>query len=44
MTNSYWNINKYTIAFNYQENAIPFAIDLQKKEASNIIKEITKFL
>ena len=44
MTSSYWNINKYTIAFNYQENAIPFAIDLQKKEASNIIKEITKFL
>jgi len=44
MTTSYWNINKYTIAFNYQDNAIPFGIDLTKKQANNIIKEISKFL
>ena len=44
MTSSYWNINKYTIAFNYQENAIPFGIDLSKQQAKNIIKEISKFL
>ena len=44
MTTSYWNINKYTIAFNYQENAIPFGIDLSKQQANNIIKEIKKFL
>lgn len=44
MSTSYWNINKYTIAFNYDERPILFAIDLSKKESNNILKEINKFL
>lgn len=41
MTTSYWNINKYTLAFNVKNQIIPFAIDLTKKEANKILLAIT---
>ena len=44
ITSSYWNINKYTLAFNYQETPIPFAIDLSPKEAKLVLKEIKRVL
>ncbi len=40
MTSSYWNINKYTLAFDFKNQIIPFAIDLTKKEANKILLEI----
>lgn len=40
MTSSYWNINKYTLAFDFNNQVIPFAIDLTKKEANKILSEI----
>jgi hypothetical protein len=44
MNASYWNINKYTLAFDYQNKPVPFAIDLDKKEAKKLLKEIEKFI
>ncbi|MGE0561148.1 MAG: hypothetical protein AB7O47_04985 [Flavobacteriales bacterium] len=44
MNSSYWNINKYTLAFDYQNKPFPFAIDLDKNEAKKLLKEIGQFL
>jgi hypothetical protein len=43
MTSSYWNINKYTLAFDYNNQIIPFGIDLSKKEANRILKTLQEF-
>jgi hypothetical protein len=37
---SYWNINKYSLAFDYQGKPLPFAIDLDKTEAKKLLNEI----
>ncbi len=44
MNASYWNINKYSIAFDYQNKPVPFAIDLDKKEAKKLLNEIEQFI
>lgn len=44
MNASYWNINKYSIAFEYQNKPVPFAIDLEKNEAKKLLKEIGDFI
>jgi hypothetical protein len=44
MTSSYWNINKYTLAFDFNETPVPFAIDLDSKKAKHILKEIKSFV
>lgn len=37
---SYWNINKYSLAFDFENKPVPFAIDLDKNEATKLLKEI----
>lgn len=44
MTNSYWNINKYTLVFDYQGTMVPFAIDLIPKDAKIVLREIKEYL
>ena len=44
MTSSYWNINKYTLVFDYQETMVPFAIDLLPKNSKFILKELREFI
>ncbi|MCO6501079.1 MAG: hypothetical protein J5I47_11995 [Vicingus serpentipes] len=44
ITSSYWNINKYTLAFDYEENTIPFAIDLSPKDVKLVLKEFKDYL
>lgn len=44
INSSYWNINKYSLTFDYQGKAVPFAIDLDKNEAIKLLKEIQHFL
>ena len=44
INSSYWNINKYSLAFDYQGKPIPFAIDMDKNEAKKLLREIEQFL
>lgn len=44
MTSSYWNINKYTLAFDFKGQIIPFGIDLTKKEAHFVLKQLKEQL
>lgn len=44
MNASYWNINKYTITFDYENKPVPFAIDLDKNDAKKLLKEIEQFI
>ena len=41
---SYWNINKYSLAFDFENKPVPFAIDLDKAEAKKLLKEISQFI
>ncbi len=43
MNTSYWNINKYHLALNLENTIVPFAIDIENKQAKNIINELNKF-
>jgi hypothetical protein len=42
MNSSYWNINKYHLAIYLEKTIIPFAIDINNKEAKNILNELRK--
>ncbi|MBI2279945.1 MAG: hypothetical protein HYU68_04550 [Bacteroidetes bacterium] len=44
ITSSYWNINKYSLAFDYENKPVPFAIDLDKNEAKKLLKEMVQFI
>jgi len=44
LTTSYWNINKFSLAFDYHKKMIPFAIDLIPKNAKYILKELKKVI
>lgn len=37
MTTSYWNINKYTLVIHLENEKIPFAVDLENKDAKKIL-------
>ena len=37
---SYWNINKYSLAFYANEVLVPFAIDLDDQQAKKVLKSI----
>ena len=43
MNSSYWNINKYHIVIKLEDSQVPFGIDLESKDAKNIINELRKF-
>jgi len=43
MNTSYWNINKYHLVLHLHDSTIPFGIDLESKDAKNIINELRKF-
>jgi len=42
MNTSYWNINKYNIVLKFEDSIVPFGIDLENKDAKNIIHELRK--
>ncbi|MCC7333352.1 MAG: hypothetical protein IT232_12175 [Flavobacteriales bacterium] len=44
MISSYWNINKYALAFSYDGVVVPFGIDLDKNQAKKILTEVDKLL
>lgn len=44
INSSYWNINKYSLAFDFENKPVPFAIDLDKNEAKKLLKEIVQFI
>ena len=44
MTDSYWNINKYTLIFDVANQQVPFAIDLTKKDAQRLLKILEPYL
>ena len=44
MNSSYWHINKYKLAFEYNGKPIPFGIDLEKHDAKKLQKEIQQFI
>jgi len=41
---NYWSINKYTISFNFNNQTVPFGIELNEKEAKNVLHIINKFV
>lgn len=43
MNTSYWNISKYHLAITIENDVIPFAIDIENKDAKTIIKEISSY-
>ena len=43
MNTSYWNINKYHMILKFQNSTVPFGIDLNNKDAKNIINELRRF-
>jgi len=43
LNTSYWNINKYSLSFNYENIIVPFAIDLDMAQAKKILLEIKGF-
>lgn len=44
INSSYWNINKYSLVFDYQGKPVPFAIDVDNDDAKKLIIEIKQFL
>lgn len=42
MSSSYWNINKYHILLQLKKTTVPFGIDLESKDAKQIINELRK--
>ena len=42
MNSSYWNINKYHIVLHLKNTTVPFGIDLESKDAKQIINELRK--
>jgi hypothetical protein len=42
MNSSYWNINKFHLALYLEKSIVPFAIDINNKEASTILNELRK--
>jgi len=42
MNSSYWNINKYHIILKLENSKVPFGIDLENKDAKNIINELRR--
>lgn len=44
MNTSYWNINKYVLCLNLENNQVPFGIDLENKAAKKIMNEINSAL
>lgn len=40
ITTSYWNINKYSLAFTYENNIVPFGIDLDVNQTKKVLHEI----
>lgn len=40
LNTSYWNINKYSLSFNYEDNIVPFGIDLDASQAKRVLSEI----
>jgi len=44
MNTSYWNINKYHLVLNLASTIIPFAIDIENKDAKKIINELNSFI
>lgn len=44
MNNSYWTVNKYSLAFDAEKLLVPFAIDLSEKEAKMVLKELKEAL
>lgn len=43
LNTSYWNINKYSLSFNYEDNVVPFGIDLDSNQAKRVLSEIKNF-
>ncbi|PCJ27366.1 MAG: hypothetical protein COA97_03610 [Flavobacteriales bacterium] len=43
MNTSYWNINKYHLVLTLDKSIIPFAIDIETKEAKRILNELRSF-
>lgn len=37
MTTSYWNINKYALAIHLENEKVPFAVDLENKDAKMLL-------
>lgn len=44
LNSNYWSINKYTISFNFNTQTIPFGIDLDEKQAKNVLLTINNFV
>lgn len=44
MNESYWNINKYHLVVQLEKAPIPFAIDIESKDAKKILNEIRNAL
>ncbi|MDF1673585.1 MAG: hypothetical protein P1U41_08765 [Vicingaceae bacterium] len=44
MNESYWNINKYHLVVELEKSPIPFAIDIENKDAKKILNEIRNAL
>lgn len=44
INSNYWSINKYTISFDFNNQTIPFGIELDEKQAKNIIHTINNFV
>lgn len=43
MNTSYWNINKYQLMIQLEKNIVPFAIDLENRDAKIVLNEIRNF-
>ena len=43
MNSSYWNINKYQLMIQLEKTMIPFAIDIENRDAKKILNEIRNF-
>ncbi len=44
MNTSYWNINKYQLMIQLEKTMVPFAIDIDKKEANQILNDIRSLM
>ena len=44
MNTSYWNINKYHLMIQLESYVVPFAIDVEEKDAKKILDQIKKFI
>jgi len=43
MNTSYWNINKYHLVLTLENSIVPFAIDLENKDAQKILNELRNY-